>query len=53
MQILSETIIVDKEQLDNIETLLNSKYGKVLRWSVVEVFSNKIKLNVSYIHISA
>ncbi len=53
MQLLTDTTYLPLESLNNIETVLTQEFGTVLRWAVVDVFNDKVKVCVSYATISA
>lgn len=48
--ILSDTIYIDKKYCttQEIEAILVKKYGSIIRWAVVEVEENRLKLTVTY-----
>jgi len=50
MQILSDIAELPLEDLYNIEAVLSKTYGTILRWAIVEVCDDRIKVSFSYTH---
>ncbi len=51
-KIVSDTIILDlPAPVDNfeIENLLSQKYGEIIRWAIIDVLKNEIKVSATYI----
>jgi len=52
MKVFSDTIIIDKEKINNqknIETYLKGLNLNIIRWAVVEVSTNNYTVDYSYI----
>ena len=48
MQILSDIAEFPRDNLNNIEIVLAKTYGTILRWAIVDVSDDKIKISFSY-----
>jgi len=51
-QIISEVVLIDKPDnltTENIETVLNSRFGEVIRWAIIDVSGRNLKINLTYI----
>ena len=49
--VLTKIIYVDKSpnlSLYNIEQILASEFGPILRWAIVDVTNNKLKICITY-----
>ena len=50
-QMIAETVTIDKPEIidtQSIETVLKSNFGEPLRWSIVEVGLNTLKICITY-----
>lgn len=50
-QIVSDIAIIEKPSeftTQNIEQILETQYGKLIRWAIIEVLDNKLKISVTY-----
>jgi hypothetical protein len=50
-QIVSGTVYIDKINpitTDAIERILTNKFGEIIRWAIIEVTQDKLKICVSY-----
>ena len=49
--ILSEIIWITPENISNreeIEKILTQRYGSLIRWAIVDLSGNKLKISVTY-----
>lgn len=50
-QIVSDIAIIEKPSeftTQNIEQILEKQYGKLIRWAIIDVLDNKLKISVTY-----
>lgn len=50
-EIITEEVFIDKTidmTSDDIEDILSMMFGEIIRWSVIEVFGNQLKIDVTY-----
>lgn len=50
-QIVSDIAIIEKPSeftTQNIEQILETQYGKLIRWAIIDVLDNKLKISVTY-----
>lgn len=50
-QIVSDIAIIEKPgefTTQNIEQILETQYGKLIRWAIIDVLDNKLKISVTY-----
>lgn len=47
-KIKSDFCEIDKVDLQNIDKILAQKYGDVVRWAIVCVYDEKLKITFSY-----
>ena len=50
-QIVSDIAIIEKPReftTQNIEHILETQYGKLIRWAIIDVLDNKLKISVTY-----
>lgn len=50
-QIVSDIAIIEKPReftTQNIEQILETQYGKLIRWAIIDVLDNKLKISVTY-----
>lgn len=51
MQICSDIVLIDKPEIistESIENVLTNRFGSIIRWAVIEVFDNELKLCITY-----
>ena len=51
MQICSDIVLIDKPEIvstEIIENVLINRFGSIIRWAVIEVLDNELKLCVTY-----
>ncbi len=50
-EIITEEVFIDKTidmTSDDIEDILSMMFGEIIRWSVIEVLGNQLKIDVTY-----
>ncbi len=51
MQICSDIVLIDKPEIVStvtIEKVLTNRFGSIIRWAVIEVLDNELKLCITY-----
>ena len=46
--ILSTTCKIDKKEVFNVESILEHKYGNIVRWAIVDIIDEDLIVSVSY-----
>ncbi len=50
-QIVSEIFYIDRTNIENVrdlETILANKYKDIIRWAVIDIINDKLKICITY-----
>lgn len=50
-QIISEIFYIDKANIENVkdlEKVLSNKYNDIIRWAVIDIINDKLKICITY-----
>lgn len=53
MQIISKVVTMPVDKIHSLETELNKQFGTILRWAIVDVSPEFVKISFTYKAISA